>query len=60
MATKAKKPTAEELAPAKPALTSMVKKDLQQIKDYAAALNKSIKDPSLVAIRICECCVQVS
>ena len=56
----AKKPTAESMAPAKPAITSLVKKDLKQIKDYATAINKSLKDPGLAAIRICECCVQVS
>jgi hypothetical protein len=58
MATK--KPSAEEMAAAKPAITSLVKKDLKQIKDYAAAINRQLKDPGLVAIRICECCVQVS
>jgi hypothetical protein len=45
---------------AKPAITSLVKKDLKQIKEYAAAINKSLKDPGLAAIRICECCVQVT
>ena len=60
MPPRPKRPTAEELAPAKTALTSLVKKDLKQIKDYAAAINKSLKDPGLAAIRICECCVQVS
>lgn len=52
--------TPEQMAPAKPAITSLVKKDLKQIKDYAVAINKSLKDPGLAAIRICECCVQVS
>lgn len=60
MPPKPKKPSAEDLAPAKNAITSLVKKDLKQIKDYASAINKSLKDPGLVAIRICECCVQVS
>jgi hypothetical protein len=32
---RAKKPTADELAPAKPAIASLVKKDLRQIRDYA-------------------------
>jgi hypothetical protein len=51
--------SAASLTPAKPAISSLVKKDLKQIRDYAAAINKSLKDPGLVAIRICECCVQV-
>jgi len=54
------KPTAEAMSAAKPAITSLVKKDLKQLKDYATAINKSLKDPGLAAIRICECCVQVS
>jgi hypothetical protein len=60
MATRSKKPTAEEMAPAKPAITSLVKKDLKQVREYAAAINKAMKEPSIVAMRICECCVQVS
>ncbi len=54
-----RKVTPAAMAPAKPAITSLVKKDLKQIKDYASAINKTLKDPGLVAIRICECCVQV-
>lgn len=55
-----KKPTAEELAAAKPIVSSLVKKDLKQIKEYAAAVSKALKGPGIAAMRICECCVQVS
>ena len=60
MATRSKKPTPKELAAAKPAITSLVKMDLKQVRAYAAAINKAMKGPGIVAMRICECCVQVS
>jgi hypothetical protein len=39
---------------------SIVKMDLDQLESYVARLDQFIKDPGLVAIRICECCIQVS
>jgi len=52
-------PKAQDLAPAKPLVTSLVKKDLKQLKDYAAAVQKAIKSPSAAALRICECCIRI-
>jgi hypothetical protein len=56
----AKKPSAADLSAAKPVVSSLVKKDLKQIKDYAASVSKALKQPGMAAMRICECCIQVS
>ncbi len=39
---------------------SIVKMDLNQLEEYVARLDDFVKDPGMAAIRICECCVQIS
>ena len=39
---------------------SVIKMDMKGLRDYAARLNEFVEDPGLVAIRICECCIQIS
>jgi hypothetical protein len=41
-------------------VSSMVKKDLASIRAQAASLKAFLKDPGVAAIRVCECCIQVS
>jgi hypothetical protein len=40
-------------------VASLVKKDLSSIRAQADKLRTFLKDPNIVAIRICECCIQV-
>jgi hypothetical protein len=53
------KASATEARLTKATATSLVKKDLQGIKDYATRLDRFLRDPGLAAIRICECCINV-
>lgn len=53
------RPKATEARLTKSSATSLVKKDLQGIRDYATRLDRFLKDPGLAAIRICECCINV-
>jgi|GEM_PF-2125914 len=39
---------------------SVIKMDVSQLRDYADRLNEFIADPGLAAIRICECCIQIT
>lgn len=55
-----KKVDAVKLAAAKPLLQSMVKKDMVQLKQYMAKVNSLLKSPEAVALRICECCIQLT
>jgi len=41
-------------------VASLVKKDLSAIRAQADRLRSFLKDPNVAAIRICECCIQVS
>ncbi len=44
----------------KPVVTSIVKKDVNQLEAYVKNLNSILKDPGVVALRICECCINIS
>ena len=50
----------EQLKDARPLVTSIVKKDVRQLTEYVANLNSILKDPGMVALRICECCIDVT
>lgn len=41
-------------------VSSMVKKDLAGIRAQADKLKVFLKDPGVAAIRVCECCIQVT
>jgi hypothetical protein len=55
-----KKVDADKLAAAKPLLESIVKKDMAQLQQYITKVNGLLKSPEAVALRICECCIQLS
>ncbi len=44
----------------KPVVTSIVKKDIKQLGAYVDNLNSILKDPGVVALRICECCIDIT
>ena len=39
---------------------STVKMDLKDLEKYMKELNKFLKDPGMVALRVCECCANVT
>jgi hypothetical protein len=41
-------------------VAALVKKDLTAIRAQADKLRTFLKDPSVAAIRICECCILIS
>jgi hypothetical protein len=43
----------------RPLVKSIVKKDVGQLTRYVAGLNSILKDPNVVALRICECCINI-
>jgi hypothetical protein len=55
-----RKVDAEKLAAAKPLLQSIVKKDMAQLQQYMTKVNGLLKSPEAVALRICECCIQLT
>jgi hypothetical protein len=55
-----KKVDAEKLAAARPLLQSIVKKDMAHLQQYITKVNGLLKSPEAVALRICECCIQIS
>lgn len=50
----------KEIRDYKPLVTSIVKKDVHQLRDYVDNLNSVLKDPGAVAIKICDCCINVT
>jgi hypothetical protein len=55
-----KKVDVEKIAAAKPLLQSVVKADMVQLKTYLTKVNNLLKSPEAVALRICECCIQLT
>jgi hypothetical protein len=49
-----------ELAAVRPLLQSMVKSDIAQVRNQVAEINRLLKSGDAVALRICECCIQVT
>ena len=49
-----------EFAAVRPLLQSMVKKDIAQVKHQVEEINRLLKSGDAVAMRICECCVQIT
>ena len=41
-------------------VSSLVKKDIAALRAHANRLNDFLKSPGAAAIRICECCINVS
>jgi hypothetical protein len=41
-------------------VSSLVKKDIASLQAHANRLNSFLKSPGAVAIKICECCINVS
>jgi hypothetical protein len=57
---KAKRATAPRGTLSTRPVASLVKKDLTAIRAQADKLRTFLKDPNIAAIRICECCIQIS
>jgi hypothetical protein len=59
----AEKPRRDDEDPATDVLKTMVslaKMDVIELKQYTLKINEFLKTPGAAAIRICECCVDVS
>lgn len=41
-------------------IVSMAKMDLEELRIYTKKLSEYIRQPGVAAIRICECCIDVS
>ncbi len=41
-------------------MVSMAKMDITELKAFTSRLSEYLKEPELVAIRICECCVDIN
>jgi hypothetical protein len=41
-------------------MVSMAKMDLEELKVYTKKLSEYIRQPGIAAIRICECCIDIS
>ena len=39
---------------------SVVKLDLEQLQAFTSRVNDFLNDPSVAAIRVCECCIAIS